>query len=149
MIKYLLRLKNEKGTETIEFVILFPLMLFLIFGSIVYMLAVYSKMVVVDAAREGARAVAIEETENTQEVAENKVREVITGFGLSGDYLEPITVDSKEENGTLYVSVSVLYKQPSLFPGLPTLIGNSAWGDSFMLRSKAIFKKEKIAGTSE
>ena len=139
MFKYFKKLKNNKGTETIEFVILFPLMAFLIFGSISYMFAIYSKIVVVDAAREGARAVALNST-----TAKAKVDEVIAGMGLKIELIDSVTVTENEENGIGYVYVQVVYKQPSMFPMLPLLIGNPEWDDYFTLSSQAIFKKEKI-----
>ena len=57
-------LKNERGSEVIEFVILFPILVFLIFGAITFFLATYSKIIIADAAREGARAGALASTRN-------------------------------------------------------------------------------------
>ncbi len=134
------RLRSQKGTETIEFVILFPMMLFLVFGSISYMLALYSKVIVVDAAREGARAQAIGAA-----AAGDKVKQVLKESGLNDEAAE-VSVQTNEENGIEYITVHVVYNQPSLFPGLPLLIGNNSWSEYFKLRSSAVFKKEKEIG---
>lgn len=132
-------LKDQRGTETIEFVILMPLTLFLIFGFMVYMFAIHAKIIVTDAAREGARVEAL-----NIGPAEEKVKEVIKGCGLREDLIESVNVEVKDEGSTSYVSVQVVYKQPSIFPGLPQLIGNSSWPEYFRLTSKAVFKKEKL-----
>lgn len=133
------KLKSEKGTEIIEFVILAPILLFVVFGSLAFILTIYAKIVVVDAAREGARAEALNST-----TASEKVKEVLRGYNLKEGLIESVTVETKDENGTQYVYVQVVYKQPSLFPGLPKLIGNSQWPDYFMLSSRAVFKKERL-----
>ena len=71
-------LKNERGSEVIEFVILFPILIFLIFGAITFFLATYSKIIIADAAREGARAGALAANDaSIVQVAEKRAKEVI------------------------------------------------------------------------
>lgn len=133
------KLNNKRGTEVIEFVIMFPMVIFLIFSSMSFMLAIYSKIIVADAAREGARAEAL-----SVEPAEDKVLDVIAGFGLKQNLLDSVDVYTEDEGGIEYIYVEVVYKQPSMFPGLPRLVGGSDWPNHFVIRSQATFKKEKI-----
>lgn len=139
MKNILKKLKGNKGTETIEFVILFPIVIFLIFGSMTFMLAIYSKIVVVDAAREAARAEAVGAA-----TAQEKAKEVIKGFGLKEELIDSVTSNTTTENGVEYITTEVVYKQPSMFPLLPKLIKADNWPDYFILSSQAVFKKEKL-----
>lgn len=49
-------LKNERGGAAVEFAILLPLLLLLIFGGIEYGLVMFNKQVLTNASREAARA---------------------------------------------------------------------------------------------
>ncbi len=56
MKKMMKRLRCQKGVAAIEFAILFPLLLLIIFGIIEFSLYLYDKQVITNASREGARA---------------------------------------------------------------------------------------------
>jgi len=49
-------MRNRKGTAIVEFAILLPLLLVIIFGTIEFGLLMYNKQVITNASREGARA---------------------------------------------------------------------------------------------
>lgn len=49
-------LKNKKGTSTVEFAIVLPLLLLILFGIIECSLFLYDKAMITNASREGARA---------------------------------------------------------------------------------------------
>jgi hypothetical protein len=49
-------LENNKGTSVIEFVIILPLLLALLFGIVEFSIILYDKSVITNASREGARA---------------------------------------------------------------------------------------------
>ncbi len=51
-----MKLKNQKGAAAVEFAIVLPLLLILIFGMIEFGLLLYNKQVLTNASREGARA---------------------------------------------------------------------------------------------
>ena len=51
-----MKIKDRKGVAAIEFAILLPLLIFLIFGAIEFGLFFYNKQVLTNASREGARA---------------------------------------------------------------------------------------------
>ena len=52
----MVRLKARAGSELIEFAVVLPLLLILMFGIVDFSLALYDKAVVTNASREGARA---------------------------------------------------------------------------------------------
>ncbi len=51
-----MKIKDRKGVAAIEFAIVLPLLIFLIFGAIEFGLFFYNKQVLTNASREGARA---------------------------------------------------------------------------------------------
>lgn len=132
-------LKNERGSEVIEFVILFPILIFLIFGAITFFLATYSKIIIADAAREGARAGALAATdEGISEDAKDRAMEVINGAAVGalivdeGDIVVSSTPDENEQYEIVKVSITGEHK--SL---VPAFVGN------LQLSSSAVFKREK------
>jgi Flp pilus assembly protein TadG len=50
------KIKNEKGAAMVEFAIVLPLLLMLVFGMIEFSIMFYDKAVITNASREGARA---------------------------------------------------------------------------------------------
>jgi len=52
----LLRKTNQRGTTAVEFAIILPLLIVLIFGIIEFSLYMFNKQVLINATREGARA---------------------------------------------------------------------------------------------
>ena len=132
-------LKNVRGSEVIEFVILFPILIFLIFGAITFFLATYSKIIIADAAREGARAGALAATdEGISEDAKDRAMEVINGAAVGalivdeGDIVVSSTPDENEQYEIVKVSITGEHK--SL---VPAFVGN------LQLSSSAVFKREK------
>jgi Flp pilus assembly protein TadG len=51
-----MRIKNEKGAAAVEFAVVLPLLLLLIFGMIEFGLLIYNKAMITNAGREAARA---------------------------------------------------------------------------------------------
>lgn len=60
------RLKDEKGTETVEFAIVSMLLFLLLFGIIEFSIFLYNKAVITNASREGARAGIVARYDNSQ-----------------------------------------------------------------------------------
>lgn len=56
MKKMMRRLRCQKGVAAIEFAILLPILLVIIFGIIEFSILLYDKQVITNASREGARA---------------------------------------------------------------------------------------------
>ncbi len=114
--------------------IISPVIIFVIFAAIVMIMTAYSKVVVVTASREAARQVAVGAGQ-----ARPKVEEVLKGANLKVENIDAVEV--KEVGNT--VRVKVKYKQASIFPGLPALVGGSKWSEYFLLSSEAVFKRER------
>lgn len=141
--------KDNGGWETLELVILLPLLLFLVFSSVTFIFAIYAKICVLDAAREASRNVALSGTSNSQDAnsaAMVKAKEVLSDLGLDSTLLDTVDVqftEATDDTDIVYVRVELNYKQPSIFPFLPKLIGGNPWDDYFLLKAKSTFKKER------
>lgn len=126
--------KSARGSHVAEFSVILPILIFITVGGLVLSLTVWSKIVVTDAAREGARYEALNMGE-----AQIKVDEVLTDGHLDVANLDSVDV-VKNAN---YVTVTVKYSQPSIVPLLPELIGGNAWNNTFQIQSSQVFKIEK------
>jgi len=127
-------LKNERGSEVIEFVILFPILVFLIFGAITFFLATYSKIIVADAAREGARAGALAASGEVEATAREKVRDVIEGAAVNAFEITQIDVVVEDDEPYEVVNVKVTGSHSSLVPAVVKPMTISSTG---------VFKREK------
>jgi Flp pilus assembly protein TadG len=68
--------RRDRGAAAVEMALLLPLLLLLIFGVIDFGRMLNAQITVTEAAREGARAAAIQ---NSQTAAENRVARVMSG----------------------------------------------------------------------
>lgn len=75
-------MKNQKGAAAIEFAIVLPLLVLLIFGGIEFGLLLFNKQVITNASREGARAGIVSQSPR---VTEEAIRGIVIGY--CGDYL--------------------------------------------------------------
>ena len=126
-------LREEKGSAVAESAILFMIYFYIIFMGIVFSLAIWSKIVVYDAAREGARYQALGNGS-----AAVKVNETLQDGLLKTANVQSINISS----GSNYVTVTVKYNQPSFLPLLPTLLGGSPFDTNFVINGAALFKIE-------
>jgi Flp pilus assembly protein TadG len=115
-------IKCEKGVGVVEFALLLPLFLMLIFSVIELGSAWYSKQMLVNASREGARMGALFEGVDDSEV-EVFVENLLTQAGYPG----AVTVTSTGANGStgalVTVAVSGNHNLPvlgNLVPGVPS-----------------------------
>ncbi|WP_010243677.1 TadE/TadG family type IV pilus assembly protein [Acetivibrio cellulolyticus] len=128
------KFNNNKGSQTLEFVMLSPILIFILFGVIILGLTIFSWVIVADSAREASRAEALGLAS-----ADVKAEEVLKGSGLNTDS-DRLTIEKRETDN--YVTVKVSYKQPTFVPMLPVLFGGDAWDDYFIVSAKSQFKKE-------
>ncbi|WP_157862938.1 TadE family protein [Desulfofarcimen acetoxidans] len=132
---YIRLLKCIKGAYTAELAVILPIIIFITAGGMIFSLSIWAHIVVVDAAREGARYEAL-----NLGSADTKVDEVLSDGNLNVANKQSVSV-IKDAN---YVTVTVKYNQPSVIPGLPQLLGHGAsWGNSFLIESSQVFKLEK------
>jgi Flp pilus assembly protein TadG len=79
--------KNQRGVAAVEFAIVLPVLLSILFGIVEFGLLMYDKVVITNASREAARAgVALRKpgkytTQQIQDVALNYCRNYLIGFG--------------------------------------------------------------------
>lgn len=128
-------LKSQRGAYVAEMAIILPIIIFITAGSMIFSLAIWSKIVVTDAAREGARYEAL-----NLGSADTKVDEVLADGKLDVANKQSVNV----VRGANYVTVTVKYNQPAILPLLPQLLsGGTAWESNFLVESSQVFKIEK------
>jgi len=129
--------KCEKGQGLIELAVVLPLVLFLMFGMMVLSMSINAKIVVSNAAREGARIAA---TGVGLVSVKDRVEQVMKDAGLktkspyfnkNSDVLVALSGND--------IRVTVLYRQPTYLPLMKDFIGS----DYLTLRGYAVFRREQ------
>ena len=93
MLRKKMRLCDESGASMVEFAIVLPLLLLILFGTIEFGLLLYNKQVITNASREGARfGIVSQETRKTQ----SEIRDEVNKYCLQnlitfGDNKDPQT----------------------------------------------------------
>lgn len=115
------RAQPQKGSTLVEFALVLPLFLVILFGMITFSVALHNKTVLTIAAREGARAGAVwpqADIENSATAAANQVlQDNLVSFGsginssvtvsISPDYI--LTVTTKVDNYTgIYIFSGII-----------------------------------------
>lgn len=128
--------RSEKGQGLIELALVLPLILFLLFGMIVLSVSINAKIVVSNAAREGARLAAAGDNSSS---VKTKVEQVIKDAGLKtgSPYFDKNTDVSMVVSGT-DVKVTVIYRQPTYVPLMKDFIGSQY----LTLNGFAVFRRE-------
>ena len=130
---------GQRGTATVEFGLLLPVLLLIVSGIIEFGMALFDKAVITNASREGARAgivlrvPAVSATEITTRVT------TYTGNALLGlGAASPVTVDFPVQTNPAHLAVRVSYT----FRGLA--LGNllSAMGSPLVLTSTTVMVRE-------
>ncbi|NUN23561.1 MAG: pilus assembly protein [Candidatus Jettenia caeni] len=117
------KFRDQKGVAAVEFAIILPVLIFLIFGIIEFSLLLYDKQVITNASREGARAGIVwkEDRVSADEIiaiVNNYCSNYLITFGTNS----PPTVTPEwtgEESGS-ELTVTVTYDYDFLF--LPNFI---------------------------
>lgn len=114
-----LRSKKEEGAGLVEFAILAPLFVMLLFGLLEFGLALYNKGVVTNASREGARFGVVYATpRKTEGEIIARVQEYLTKSGFTDT--ASINVTGAQGTSGSPLSVNVIY--PYNFQVLPNLV---------------------------
>jgi len=132
-------LRKSDGAAAVEFAIILPLFITLVFGIIEFSLIMYNKAMITNASREGARfgilfAVPIKTGEELQTEIETKVESYLTNpsgnwklvsFGNSAAPIVAVDPPEVDVSGDYFIEVTVRYPydfllMPSFVPGLPT-----------------------------
>jgi Flp pilus assembly protein TadG len=91
---------NQNGAAAVEFAIVLPLLVTLVFGIIEFSILFYNKAMLTNASREGARAGIVLVPDQTYDDVEGIVRGVVTAY--CGSYL--ITFGNGGANPTVLVN---------------------------------------------
>ncbi len=105
MKKMMKRLRCQKGVAAIEFAILLPVLLMIIFGIIEFSILLYDKQVITNASREGARAGIVSgrvTQAQIQGVVNNYVASNLISFGTPNT-----PVSNVLRNGNVYLDLSL------------------------------------------
>ncbi|WP_454763046.1 TadE/TadG family type IV pilus assembly protein [Cupriavidus campinensis] len=117
------------GAAAVEFALIFPLLLFIVFGAIEFGTALYDKAVVTNASREAARAGVILKSPSMtsaqiKQVALNYCQDKLVTYGSAAACEFPLTVSPCPSTGTaLTVQVSYTFNGLLLGPLLRPFTG--------------------------
>ena len=138
-----MQLNDQKGAALIEFTIIFPLLMVLIFGIVEFGLILYNQQVITNASREGARAGIVArdprlDNAGIEAVVNHYTQNRLISFG--GSYAEPMT-SVNHAGGTSFgndLSVTVSYDYEFLV--LPKFV-ESLTGE-IQLSARSVMKYE-------
>jgi len=126
---------GQRGAATVEFAVILPLLVILVFGIIDVGLLLYNKQVITNASREGARAGIARSTISVENVVENYCR-----HRLFPDGTLPSAVTVSGRNGAFQndLTVTVTYDHNLMFAGI---IGLSP---SITMNGRTVMKMEPL-----
>ena len=89
-----LKTKNEKGAAAVEFALILPILVMIVFGIFQFGIAFNNWIALTHAAREGARLAAVGQftEQRVRESAPSVQIQTITVTGLGGKIGEPVTI---------------------------------------------------------
>jgi len=132
------KLKNQRGTAAVEFAIILPLLIIIVFGIIEFGTLLYDKAVITNASREGARAGIVAQVPR---VADAAIQTIVTSYCnnnlISYASSPPVlgittTADPSAAFGQ-DLTVTVIY--PYTFLVLPAFITNWLWSGNITART--------------
>ena len=116
-----LRSKKQEGASLVEFSVLAPLFVVLLFGLVEFGLSIYNKGVLTNASREGARFGVVYTTprKTTTEI-KTKVRDYLTKSGFT----DTATINVTGAGGSSGSSLTVTVTYPYNFQVLPHFVSS-------------------------
>jgi Flp pilus assembly protein TadG len=126
------RVKNERGAAAVEFALVLPLLLLLVFGGIEFGLLMFNKQVITNASREAARAGIVFQTPrlaqgSIESTALDYCQDFLVTFdpdstGATATAIRPVDPESGDD-----LTVTVVYRYEFLLlPNLRNLFGGDA-----------------------
>jgi len=152
-----MRLKNQKGTSVVEFAIVLPLLVLLLFGIIEFSLLLFNKQVITNASREGARAGIVAQVPRVSDPAIRKVvsdyaKAHLVTFGSDtlvedADHIpivrEDVNTDNPPNSFGDDLKVTVNYQYDFLvFPGIIVGLFSGSMGQTLPLRAVTVMRLE-------
>jgi Flp pilus assembly protein TadG len=118
-----MRRLNERGAVAAEFALLLPVILLILFGTIEFGMIMYSREVITNASREGARAGIIQVSPKPTAGAITTIATTyLTGTGINPANVT-ITVTGAGGANPATLTVAATYRYPWLIPYIPTVLG--------------------------
>ncbi len=117
--------KGERGSVAVEFTLLLPVFLLLVFAVIELGSAWYFRQMLVNASREGARLAAMYSQEASSDATvEAAVGDLLTQAGFPGQPVVVATGTAANPGQMVTVSVSALHQFPVLSGLIPGVVGS-------------------------
>jgi Flp pilus assembly protein TadG len=117
-----MRNQNERGAVAAEFALLLPVLLTVLFGTIEFGMIMYSREVITNASREGARAGIVQ---TFPKPSGGDIESIATTY-LTGTGINPanviITVTGAGGASPATLTVATTYNYPWLIPYIPSLL---------------------------
>jgi len=118
-----MRRLNERGAVAAEFALLLPVILLILFGTIEFGMIMYSRELITNASREGARAGIIQVSPKpTTGAITTIVTNYLTGTGINPTAVT-IAVTGAGGANPATLTVTATYQYPWLIPYIPTVLG--------------------------
>jgi len=140
-----MRDRSQHGASTVEFAVVLPLLLVLLFGIIEFSILLFDKALLTNASREGARAGIVFATPR---VTDATIQSVVSGYcannliSFGNDTLPPPTVARTGTNSGDVLTVTVNYNFRFLvFSNLITLFGGT-YRSGIPLRAVTVMRLE-------
>ena len=122
-MKTLMRRVDERGVAAAEFALLLPVLLLMLLGIIEFGMIMYSREVVTNAAREGARAGIVQgPPKRTEGQIKEIARNYLTNTGINSSKVE-FAVTNAELVSPNNLTVQATYEYNFLFPYIPMIAG--------------------------
>ena len=113
-IKMIMTLKEQKGASAVEFAIILPVLVLILFGTVEFGLLLYNQQVITNASREGARAGIVAQAPRVSDaeittVVSNYCGTNLVTFGASGGPSVNVSRGGNMFGDDLTVTVSFNY----------------------------------------
>lgn len=144
---------SQQGVSAVEFALVLPFLLVLLFGIIEFGIFLFDKAVITNASREGARTGIVHVHES--QVSDPEIKAVVKNYaetylinlgspGVGPDLDNNIDID--RTGGDLTVTVNFTYDF-LVFPDLTDLLGDNFFDGSIDLVGRTIMRLEDQGGT--
>lgn len=118
------RLRQDQGSSVVEAVIIFPVFLLIIFGSVQAGIFFYGRSAALAAAQQGLQAARVEA--GSTAAATTAAQDFLAGPGSGGGLLDAVTITPTRTAATSTVTVAGTV--PSLIPGATFTVSQTATG---------------------
>jgi len=132
--------RADRGAAAVEFALVLPILLLLVFGIVDYGRAYNAKVTLTHAAREGARMLAVENasTSDISTALTSSGRDIATGITATVDTAQTNSCTAGAKDAKLVLKSSFSYVTP--LPGIGALFGGGWNGGPVTFTAKAVMR---------